>query len=475
MHRFVAGSIKRTHIAGQGIAMPHDHQTLFTELIEHVTELSEFPHKAAVVQTLWQALIELHPADIAEFFMLIDTEQAYILFRALPRDTKPAVFAQLSEASQASLFNQMAEDERQSVIKNLSLDDVSDLFDELSDEDVEKYLKLLQRSERAKVMELLQFDENTAGGMMTTDVLTLVQTITVAKTIQILQRFQPDRELHRRIYLVDRREHLVGHILLEDLVLKKPQDRLQDIMRENEYVAYADQDREEVAKQMMHYDVTNAPVVDRNNVFLGVISSADLIEVLEEEASENIFRMATMSPIKNTYFETPFLKLLTQRSSILLVLLFAQSLSSMIMQRYEHMLAGFLMYFITMLISTGGNASSQTSALVIQGLATGEISSSNTHRFIKREAVMACVMATILGVFSFIRVYASYHYAFGSFVVSLALAAIVLISVLLGSTIPLILNRLNVDPAHSAGPLLATLMDIVGLITYCYISSFFFA
>jgi magnesium transporter len=242
-------------------------------------------------------------------------------------------------------------------------------------------------------------------------------------------------------------------------------------MKPNELVVHAQEDREEVVQKMMHYHLTTVPVVNKENIFLGVIPSDTLAEVIEEEASEDIYRMSALTPIKHTYFETPFFRLLYQRSSILLVLLALQTFSAIIISLYQATLEGFLMLFITTLTSTGGNSSSQTSALAIQGMATGEINSANIKRFVRREFFMAIMIAIILGIFSFVRIYITYGGAFilKGLAVSVSLAAIVLVSVMLGSTMPLLLKRLNVDPAHSAGPMLATLMDVVGLLLYCFI------
>jgi magnesium transporter len=181
--------------------------------------------------------------------------------------------------------------------------------------------------------------------------------------------------------------------------------------------------------------------------------------------------MAAMTPIKQTYFETPFFRMFYERCSILIVLLIAQTFSSLILEKYQATISGFLLYFITMLVSTGGNASSQTSAIVIQGMASGEINSSNMFKFMRREFLMAGIIALVLGAFSFARIFLTHGggHIRGSLAVSLALAIIVMVSVVLGSCIPLILKRLRLDPAYSAGPGLATLMDVLGLLIYCYI------
>jgi magnesium transporter len=238
-------------------------------------------------------------------------------------------------------------------------------------------------------------------------------------------------------------------------------------------VAQAQEDQETVAKKMIHYHQMTVPVVGDQNIFLGIIPSDTLVEVLEKEASEDVYRISAMAALTNSYFDTPFFRLLWERGAILIALLLAQTFSTMIIDHYQANLCGFLMFFITMLISTGGNSSSQTSALVIQGMASGEINRSNIQRFFSRELRMAGMLSLTLGIVSFIRVYLTYHNFWGSVVVSLSLALIVLFSVVLGSGIPILLKRLRLDPAFAAGPFLATLMDILGLLIYCYISSLF--
>jgi magnesium transporter len=196
-----------------------------------------------------------------------------------------------------------------------------------------------------------------------------------------------------------------------------------------------------------------------------------LVDVLVEEASEDVQKMSALAPMKESYFDTSFMRLLYERSRILIALLLAGSFTTTIMRAYESTLEiGFLLYFASMLTSTGGNTSSQTSAMVIQGLALGDIQPANMLRFLRREFLMACMIGTILGVTAFMRVYVTTGEPLQSFAVSLALAVIVIVSVVFGSCIPLVLRRFNIDPAFSAGPFLATLMDILGALIYCYVA-----
>ena len=421
---------------------------------------------------VWGQFNHLHTVDKAYVLMQLPDELGQRLFRNMQKKSQLAVFTELSDVKKVSYLSALEENERRYILSNMSIDDLTDFFDELSDETLEQYLGLLQKKSRKKVLSLLQFGPETAGAVMSTNVITLIDTFSVNKAIQILQRLQPDRKLNRIMYVTDQDNKLVGHVYLEDLVVHKPDERIKHIMHKNKLVVQSDQDQEEIARQMSHYHLTNVPVVDANEHFLGVISANTLVDILEHESSEDIYRMATMSPVHTSYFETPIFRLVYQRASILVILLLAQSISSMIMQHYEQTLSAFLYIFTTMLASAGGNVSSQTSALVIQGLATQEINRNNMWRFLGREFWIAALIAFIMSSVGFMRAFlVKGGYLWASLAVSASLGCIVMTSVILGSFIPLILNRLKMDPAHSAGPLLATLMDIVGIFVFCLISN----
>ena len=443
-------------------------QMLLQELQQHIDEL--IARKTPEEQALWQQFINLHPADIAEFFSLIWHEQVEQLFLALPDQLRVEVFSALSTSMKLETLSFLNDADKAGILNHTPIDELTDLFDQISDQDLKKYLNLLSTQDRQKVLSLLKFDPESAGGIMNTDVLSLLQDFTVEKCIHILQRLQPRKDLHQQIYVTDQDNKLVGHIQLQDLVLKNPKDRLSSFLQKNELVVTADTDREQVAKKMIHYGLMTVPVVNATGVFLGVISSDTLVDVIEQEASEDVYRISGVTPIKYSYFDTPFFRIFYERSYILIILLLAQSFSTMILKSYEATLCGFLMYFITMLISTGGNSSSQTSALVIQGMAAGEITGNNIKRFLRREFAMACMIAGVLSIVSFIRVFITYGEFWGSVAVSLSLFCIVLLSVTLGAGIPILLKRLGIDPAYAAGPFLATIMDICGLLIYCQIS-----
>lgn len=447
-------------------------RNLLSEIRNNIQEV--IAQDSALGQSLWSAFIELHAADIADFLSDIDKEDTLALFGNLPRDLKFEVFEELSDWMKGLVLESMSDATKVLVLRSLSSDELADLFDELSDEDLKHYLNLLHKEEREQVLSLMQFDPESAGGIMTPDVLSLIQDFTVEQTIKLLQRIQPKREVLQQIFVTDRAHVLVGHINLEDLVLRKPDERISSFMRENELIIQADQQQDEVAKEMVHYGLTIAPVVSEQSKFLGVISSEELVDVLIEEAADDVSRMASMPPTGYPYFEIPFFKLLYLRGYVLIALLIAEQFSGNFIRAFDAVMSfGILSSFIPMLTSAGGNSGSQTSAVLIQGLASGDINASNIGRLFRREVLASSTIACILGSLIFLR---SWHLG-GSveecLAIALSLALIVFISSILGVIIPFILRRFRIDPAFSAGPFLATLMDVLGIAIFCYMSNYF--
>jgi magnesium transporter len=250
-------------------------------------------------------------------------------------------------------------------------------------------------------------------------------------------------------------------------------------MRHNEFVALAQEDQQSIAQRMMHYNLNIVPVVSEDNFFLGVIPSTTLVDVIEEESAEDVYRMSAMSPVKGTYLEESFFKQLYQRSYILIVLMLVQSLSSIILKYNTDLLAtvsgGLLLQFLTMLVGTGGNAGSQTSGVVIQGMASGEINNANLKKFFKREFLLACAIGLVLGMTVFARVYTTSANMIGSIAVSSSVLCVVIVSIVIGSTVPVLLRRLSIDPAYWAGPVLGTVMDVLGLLIYCTVAQAIFS
>lgn len=449
-----------------------EHAKLFQEILSHLEEV--VTQQEPVGTVLYQSLVELHPADIADFFGDIGYKESMVrLFKSLPASLRLAVFAEFSHLAQTFLLSQLGDQEQINLLRHVSVDELTDLFDYFSDDELKKYLTLLNKGVRAKVIELLKFNPQSAGGIMDIDVLTLQEDFTVEKSISILQRLRPRKDIHQQIFVVTGEHRLVGFINLEDLVLEKPKEKIGSFMQKNELLVSADEDQETVAKKMRHYGMMTAPVVGKENYFMGVISGETLVDVIVEEASEDIQKMAALTPMKHSYFETSFGRLLWERSYVLIILLMAESFSTTILSSFEKTLSEFLIIFIPMLISAGGNTSSQTSAMVIQGMATGDISHSNVHHFVRREFLMALFLAAILGTVAFGRVHFTGGTTIESFTIGFSLAMIVLLATMLGSCLPFLLQLLRIDPAFSAGPFLATIMDVLGVFIFCYLTKLF--
>jgi magnesium transporter len=471
----------RQHITTNFAALAYgdsmDGTTVLKDIREHIETVIAQDSSLGIY--LWNEFIKLHPADIAQF--LADIEEKYFkgLFQKLPGELKMAVFDELSAPSQIEAIEAMDEQSKADALNRLPADALTDLFELLSDDDLKKYLEILNKKAREEVLSLMQFHPESVGGIMDTDIFTLQEDFTVEKSISILQRLVPDREIHHHIYITNRGHQLKGYIKLEDLVLQRPHNRISSFLHKAELVARPEQDREEIVNKMVHYSLMSVPVVDSEDRLLGVIQSDRLAEVLMEEAGEDVQKMSAVQPLKYPYFETPFFRIFYQRSYILLALFVTQSFSSTIMQAYEATLRyGVLLYFTTMLISTGGNASNQTSAVAIQGMLTGDINTSNIKRFIRREMLMALALSSLLGVAAFIRSYLFIEHRSGtnhvmqSLAIAVSQALIVFVSVSIGSCVPALLRRLHIDPAFAAGPMLATLMDVIGIFIFCLVTKF---
>lgn len=443
-------------------------QKLLQEIREHFDEFIKSSGPRG--QSLWDTFIQMHPADIADFLTTLDRDEVKSIIRKLPKELRIELFPELSDSLKVYSLSVMTEVQQAEVLDTLPVDNLTDLFDLFEDEELKHYLRLLNKRVRDNVLSLLQFDPESAGGIMDSDVIALHADYTVEKTISILQRVRPKREIHQQLYVVNGEHRLVGHINLEDLVLQNPKERIGSFMAKNELLVRVDEDREKVAQDMMHYGLMTAPVVDDQNHFLGVIPSETLIDVISEEAREDVTRMAALTPLKYPYFETSIIRLFWERGYILIALLILESFSSSILHAYEATLTALLISLVPMLISVGGNTSSQSSAMVIQGMVSGEIHLSNFSRFLQKELLVTILLALSLGLTAFIRVYLTGGNVAETVVASAALSCIVLISSVLGSCMPFLLKRLNLDPAFSAGPFLATIMDIIGIMIFCYLA-----
>ncbi len=423
-----------------------------------------------IAKTFWIKFTKFFPADIAYILENIDEKFVYNIFFLLPPELKSDVFMEFSDNRRKYIFLKANSQERELILNRLEIHEVVDFFDDLSDEEVDNYITFLKKQERKKVRSLLEFPETSAAGIMDSDVFVLNEEMNVAKTIQLLQRVKPEKSLYKTIYVVNKRNEIIGSFSLEDLVLHSPTTIISVFMKQVDFKIPALMDQQDVANYMVRYHVDILPVIDEKEVFIGVVTSKNLTKVLEHEASEDILHMASMKHLEDNYFEISFHNLLKQRLGILIFLLLIQSISATIINYYQSIVAGFLIAYIGLITSTGGNIGSQVSALVIQGLASGNLKTNHMFRFVKRELLISIIIGLCLSIISFLRIYLFSKNIYESIIISGSLFLIVFVATILGALTPFILRKLSVDPAYSAGPILATCMDIIGVIIFMTIS-----
>jgi magnesium transporter len=447
-------------------------ENLTKQLEQHFDDIIH--EKSEAGSYVWKMILGQHPADIATIIENLTPEKQALILKKLSKETAPKIFERLSGISQAYLLSYLDKDFMAYILQNLQTDTLTHFFDYISDELLQEYLKLLQKKQRTLIVSSLNFAPKTAGRLMTSDVLTFPRNFTIKKSITLLQRIGAKRDVQQNIYLTDERNLLAGYIKIQDLVLNKSETSLMDVMQPCEFIARGEDDQEDVARKMKHYDLLSVPIVDEHNTFLGVVTADDIFDVLEEEASDDVYRMSGLSSMEDSYLETPFFSLIKQRSIWLVGLLFLQSFSSVIMSHFDNIFREYtiLTFFLTMLNGAGGNTGNQSSTLIIRGLSTGEINKNTMFKAVFKELSSACIIGLILAVASFGRVYFYSSEIIIATTISLSVFTIVVCAMFLGTIIPIILDRFGIDPAHSAAPFLATMMDILGITILCIVSSF---
>jgi magnesium transporter len=416
-------------------------------------------------------LLELtskHPADIASQIGQINNSELLEVFIELPSKLSTPVFEELETEQQIYLINNLESKESSQILQAISAPVLVTIFENLSEESLGRYLKQTQRKRRQAIIASLECKPETAGRLLNSELLTLQKDFTVKKSISLMQRLGKGLESKPWLYVKDEELRLAGYIEMHDLVLNKPETPLSNIMRKVAASANVKDDQEKVANLLKHYSMPSIPVVDDDNRFLGIISSQDAIEVVEEEMEEDAYKMSGLAANP----KQDFWIMVWQRSSWLVPLLVFQSVSGIILEQYQGLLEQntILVFFITMLIGTGGNAGNQSSSLVVRGLVTGEINKNNFLSVIAKEFGISLAIGAILFVISVIRVLMFGGSMINAIAIALSLLGIVITSVMLGTIIPILLDKIGIDPAHSAAPFLATLMDVIGIIMYCTIA-----
>jgi magnesium transporter len=425
---------------------------------------------------IWEKLLNLHPAEVALIFNDTADECVLRLLEKMEEKRSLAIFSKLTVPLQAHLISENHFDDDRLVyfFKKMPTDDITTMLENVPNKDLERYLMLTNKQRRERILSSLQSDDKSAGRILNSDVLFLHKELTIKKVISLLQQLDHDFEILPRQYVVSAELKLVGFIALNDLLKHQAETKIQAILRPIDVKVLVTEDQEDIVNLIRHYGLVSVPVTDENNHFLGVITTNDILDVIEEEQTEDSYKMSGIANIEHSYVDADFWTIIVQRCKFLVPLLLFQSVSQLIIQRFDWVLTEFgLIGFLTMLTGTGGNVGNQSTTVFVRGLATGEINRKNKLEVLLREVFVALAIGVVLVLAACLRIvlFGNSHLP-SVCAVSLSLFFIVLTSVFLGTIIPVAFDYYDMDPAHSAAPILSTLMDVVGITIYCLIASF---
>ncbi len=434
--------------------------------------------KAAIANdpdALKEALEEFHPEDIAEIVEDLTLEDTLALFRALPDDFAAEVLERLPTESQTEILELLSTREAAELLSEMSPDDRADVVQELEETRASELIAHLEQHEpevAEEVRELSAYDEDVAGGLMTTDYVALQPDVKIWQAIEEVRRLSHEEEVETVYYIyVTYGQKLVGVVSLRDLILSDPGQTLGDIMTENVVTVRATDDQEEVARTIAKYDFSAVPVVDEHGNLLGVVTVDDVVDVVIEEATEDVHRMGAVSPIEEGYFDAPLWRAFRSRVVWLILLFIGGFLTASVMELFQGQLRTVieLAVFVPLIISAGGNAGSQSASLVIRALAVGDAKPSDWLKVLGREAATSLALGIVLGALGFGRAF--FTGSEGAAIplaatVSISTLAVVIVGSLVGSLLPLAIQRAGLDPAVSSTPFIASLVDVVGLLIY---------
>lgn len=428
-------------------------------------------------------LSELHPADIAEVIDHLEPEEARYVYELLEPELAAEVLVELPEDRRDALLeNYTGKEIAEELIEQLDSDDAADVIAELPEELKEEVLANIEDAEhKSDIADLLTYDENTAGGIMAKELVKVNVDSTLLQCVRELREHAEDIEHVYVINVVDDHGKFVGTIPLKELVLRGLRTPVKEVYDPDAISVKADVDKEEVSRIMAKYDLTVLPVVDERGRLVGRITIDDVVDVIREEETEDVQRMAGMEALDYSYSNSSLWEMVKKRAGWLIILFIGESFTATAMSFFEGQIekAVVLALFIPLIISSGGNTGSQASTLIIRALALGDVTVSEWWRIFKRELSVGLMLGLALGVFGFLRVaaysqFTSYygpHWELIGLAIGFSLLGVVVWGNLIGSLFPLVLKRLGLDPAVSSAPFVATVVDVTGLLIYFTIAS----
>lgn len=443
---------------------------MFEEILELIAEKK--------YTRLRKLLVELNPADIAEIFEEAQLKDIPVIFRILPKELAAEVFAYLDSDMQQLLIEAFSDRELREVMDELFMDDTVDIIDEMPASVAKRILKQTDVSTRKMINKLLAYPDDSAGSIMTTEYIDLKRDMTVDDAFDRIRFLGVETESIFTCYVIDKSRRLLGVVTVKDLLLSSKETIIEDIMDENIIFANTFDDKEEVANQFTKYDLFMLPVVDKENRLVGIVTVDDALDVIEEEATEDIEKMAAIVPTEKTYFKSGIFETFKSRIPWLMLLMISATFTGAIISSYESRLTLFpaLIAFMPMLMNTAGNAGSQSSVTVIRSLSLGDIEFKNIFRVIWKEMCVGILCSIALSVVNFAKMWFIDYKLLNNFdsgkqmleilIVCAALLLAVIIAKIIGGILPIIAKKLGFDPAVMASPFITTIVDAIALMIY---------
>jgi magnesium transporter len=425
---------------------------------------------------LKEILNDWTPADIADLILELPEQEQVIVFRLLPIELATDTFEHLEFDIQMDLLKAMGKGEVTVILNDMSPDDRTALLEELPSSAAKQLIQLLSAEERKIARALLGYPENSVGRLMTPDYIAVKPDWTIAETLKFVRENAEDSETLNVIYVINDKGILIDDIRIREIILASPDGKIIDLMDENYISLNVADDQELAVEQFKKYDRIALPVTDKFGALIGIVTVDDVLDVAEEEATEDIQKIAAAGVLEEPYPTIPLMQLIKKRAFWLTILFVAQILTAFVLGYFEDHLskALALTIFIPLIISSGGNSGSQAATLVVRAMALGEISLKDWWLIMRREIISGLVLGGILGIIGFIQVSVlanfsetlQQYWVLIGLTVFFSIVGIVIWGTLSGSMLPFILKRFGADPATSSGPLVTTIVDVTGLIIY---------
>lgn len=427
---------------------------------------------------LRELLSDMNPADIAQILEEIPAKELPVIFRILPKELAAEVFVEMDSEMQQLLIEAFSDRELREVMDELFMDDTVDIIDEMPATVAKRILRQTDANTRKMINQLLAYPDDSAGSIMTTEYVDLKKTMTVDEAFDHIREVGLDTETIYTCYVIDAGRHLLGIVTVKDLLLNPKSRVLSEIMDENIIFANTLDDKEEVAGQFEKYDLMALPIVDKENRLVGIVTVDDAIDVIQEEATEDIEKMAAILPSDKTYFRTGIIATFKARIPWLMLLMISATFTGAIISSFEEKLTIFpaLIAFIPMLMDTGGNSGSQSSVTIIRGISLGDIEFRDIFKVIWKEVRVALCCSTALAAVNFIKLWLVDYLMFRTFdpgkqipeiaVVCITLFCTVIVAKFIGCVLPILAKKIGFDPAVMASPFITTIVDAISLFIY---------